>query len=177
MVSLFCQVYCWGRFHSWAADIVCVVSLLRRVNCCVRFIVWRVHCCVGFIVGAGFIVGPRSLFVPVYCSGESIVAWGTFLGLVSLLGRGNCWCSLIVSFVHCCVKLIVGAVFIVGPRTFFVVSLFVRVHSSVKFIVGTGFIVGPKSLLVFVQCRRGSIVAWGSLLLSVLFLRRGHCGC
>ena len=40
VVSLLCQVHCWGRFYCWAADIVC-------------YIVGCVHCSVGFIVGAG----------------------------------------------------------------------------------------------------------------------------
>ena len=37
--SLLCQVHCCDRFHCWAADILCVVSLLGRVHFRVRFIV------------------------------------------------------------------------------------------------------------------------------------------
>ena len=103
----------------------------------------------GFIIRVCFVVGPVSLIVLVNCWDGFIFLSSSLMRPVSSLGHGHC----------------------------FFVSLLGRVHYCVRFIVGAGFIVRPRSLYVLVQCLGGSIFTLGSLLGSVLFLGRGHCCC
>ena len=95
-----------------------------------------------FIVGVGFVVEPRSLLAVINCCGELIVS-SSLLGPVLLLGRGHCFCCLIVGAssvlcrFHCCGRFRSCAEVIVGA-----LSLFGRVNFCMGFIVGVGFIVG-----------------------------------
>ena len=173
----------WGLVCFCVKIIVGTVFNLGLGHCC--FIVGRVYCCVGLFVRAGFIVGPKSLLLLVYCWGASIVGWGSLLCVVncralfdfknefifgdrSLLGR-----------INCCMGFIVGVGFIVSVVTLLVLVNCFWDHCFVK-IVLAGFIVGPRTLLFHywgdfivgtrssfvVHCWGGSIVALVSLLKS-----------